>query len=134
MKKITFLTPSGEDIENPPEAILENFIYAKDETYWNSNAGDAGLWYDESENRKAELNIVFERSYGFRFVYSSYQDNADYLLKSDNNLQKEILLYVGGEPIKYSAADFVNKDIAWQVIKEFLHSGNQSPKFQWKIQ
>ncbi len=134
MKKITFLTPSGEDIENPSAEILENFIYEKDETYWNSNAGDAGLWYDENDSRKAELNIVFEKNYGFRFVYSSYQDNADYLLKLDNNLQNEISLYVGGEPIKYSAADFVNKDIAWQVVKEFLNSGNQTSKFQWQIQ
>jgi hypothetical protein len=133
MKKITFLTPNGEDIENPSEEILENFIYEKDETYWNSNAGDAGLWYDENDSRKAELNIVFEKNYGFRFIYSSYQDNMDYLLKSGNNLQKEISLYVGGEPVKYSADDFVNEDIAWQVIKEFLSSGNRNPKFQWKI-
>lgn len=133
MKTITFVPPTGNDILNPSADHLRDLIFNMKNDYWQSNAGDAGLWYDEDNSRKANLILTANDLNEFRVSYQSYQgDNQDYVLISEPTSNEEITLFVGGEPVSYPKSQFVPQNIAWEAIKEFLHSGEPAKNLKWK--
>ena len=45
--------------------------------------------------------------------------------------QPRVKHYLGGEPMYLPAGCFVSRDLAWEIVQDFLRSQQPSPAVQW---
>ena len=129
---ITFIEPNGLDVTNPEPNLIEEAIYNKGDKYWQSNAGDAAFWFDEDDQRKADLVVVSKEPYGFRLEYQSYVNDADYVLIDGDNSSETIIAIVGGNETSFPRNQFVPKDTAWSAISHFMKTGEPLESLRWQ--
>lgn len=131
-KTITFIQPDGLDIENPSPDFVREVIYNEGNAYWQSNAGDAAFWFDENDERKADLIVVGKDPEGFRLEYQSYADDGDYVLTNEAPSNEEVTVYVGGNRTNYWKNQFVSKETAWKAIEHFTQTGERLQGLNWQ--
>lgn len=42
-------------------------------------------------------------------------------------------IYVGGEPLQVPRRNFVDRELAWEVIADFLRDAKRSRKIEWEV-
>ena len=132
-----FLTGPSENIENPPEEHLRRMIFQFDAAFWNAGCGDAGLnvarpaWsQDEYPDDDPALIFFFEPGAGFFFQFQ-FAD-GDVLVPYDGTGYADLVAHhVGGEPFWVPRACFVSREIAWEIVKNYIDHREPNPRVMW---
>ena len=134
---LTYQDPDGEEMIPRPRD-LRAILYEKGpEYYWNS--GSASLYGTARDNRGVvvysihntpSLSWFLEEPYGFHFTF--HPANGPRLLTYDGSgPQPRVKHYLGGEPMFLPVGCFVSRDVAWEVVQDFLHRQQPSPVVKW---
>ena len=124
-----FYAPTGERMENPNPTYLRDRILNEGPDYWNTGSGDGGLDFRQGAG-KTNLQLIFDESYGFNLVYTQL-DGRRFVSIGPGDYEHVVSLYVGGNPVRLPSKFFVDKDLAWGAVAEFLRTGGKSSKVTW---
>jgi len=133
MGQITFIAPDGEERLDPSREFLKELILKRGDEYWQSGSGDAALWFDYDEERRARLILIENEPEGFFLLYESPDEGMYYCPTNEAELEQTITVYVGGEEMEVSVGHFLNKQVAWLAVEDFLQSGERSAKLKWEV-
>ena len=129
MLQIRFLSPSGEDIDDPEISGLRELVLTRGEEYWNVGSGEAGI--DRIKNGElTRLRLIFHKGLGFYIVYLDPVGNR-FVSLGPGSFQQVVAPPVGGDPLYLPAKFFVSRPAAWDVIEVFCESGRRSSRVSW---
>jgi hypothetical protein len=134
---LTYCNPDGE--ESPPQPDkLRAIIFEQGPDYY-FNSGSASLYGTARDGRGIVVYSVhntpflswfLEEPLGFHFIFNSPND-PEQLTYDGSGPQPRVKHYLGGEPIFLPVGCFVSRDLAWEVVQEFLRSQRPSPVVEW---
>ncbi len=130
--KITFIAPDGSDLSAPDPSFLQDLIMSSGDDYWQGASGDAALWFDRGDGKRARLILMEDESAGFFLLYKNPESGGDFHPASDDESDQTVTIYVGGEPMEINAADFVSREKAWEAVAYFLNEGERDPDLDWR--
>ena len=135
--KLTYCTPDGEELVPHPEELRKVIYEQPPEYYYNSGAAslygtarDSRGYLAYSIHNTPSLCWFMEKPFGFHFIYDSAQ-GARQLTYDDSGPQPRVKHYLGGNPIYLPRGCFVSKDLAWEVVQEFLRTQQTSAVVKW---
>jgi len=127
-----FNTPMGRDQVNPsPESLCDLVLLGGDD-FWAAGNGQAALEVKGEEG--ARLLLMGLDAAGFFLVHESKNEafcsrNPSVAADSDQIVE----IHVGGEPIQVPLKNFVDKELAWKVIADFLRDAKRSREIEWDV-
>lgn len=105
--------PIGEPIENPNEEFIKDIFFNKGDEYWKQGSGDSCF---EVEGCNEWLIFFYDEPYGF-FIMR----HPDYLVPIDKSIKINTIEHlVGGEPMKIPTCSYVNREIAYKIVEQFI--------------
>jgi len=121
---IIYNGPVGEPIENPSQEFIRDLIFKKNESYWKQGSGDSCF---EVEGLEERLILFYDEPYGFFIM-----QHPDYLVTLNKNVEIETVEHlVGGEPMKVPTCAYLDREMAYRIINEFITT-KSIPKFiEW---
>lgn len=134
---LIFCNPDGEEVPPRPE-VLRAIIYEQGPEYY-ANSGSASLYSTARDPRgivvysahnTAHLCWFLEEPFGFHFSFCPPK-GPEQLTYDRSGPQPRVKHYIGGEPIYLPRGCFVSRDLAWEVVQEFLNAQQPSPVVQW---
>ncbi|MDM5186390.1 Imm1 family immunity protein [Bacillus sp. DX4.1] len=121
---IIYNGPVGETIENPSERFIRDVIFDKDESYWNQGSGDSCF---ETEGCEERLILFYDEPYGF-FIMR----HPEYIVTLNKNVEVETVEHlVGGEPMKMPTCSYVDREMAYRIIEEFITVKSVPKCIEW---
>ena len=93
-------------------------------------ARDSRGYLAYSIHNTPSLCWFLEEPFGFHFVYDS-AEGARQLTYDGSGTQPRVKHYLGGNPIYLPRGCFVSKDLAWEVVQEFLRTQQFSAIVKW---
>ena len=116
--------PMGESIENPNEEFIKDIFFQKSEEYWKQGSGDSCL---EIEGCHERLIFFYDEPYGFFLMR-----HPDYLVPMDKSIQiNTIEHFVGGEPMQVPSCSYINREVAYKIVKEFMETKKIPSFIEW---
>jgi hypothetical protein len=127
-----FNTPMGPDRVNPSPEFLRDLVLRGGDDFWTAGSGQAAL--DHKGEEGGRLLVMGLDAAGFFLVHESGKDsycsrNPSVAPDSDPTVE----IYVGGEPLQVPRRNFVDRELAWEVIADFLRDAKRSRKIEWEV-
>src|SRR5262245_58561177 len=124
MPRYGMTTPQGDiHYDDDPSWLQEKMLSAGPE-FWNSDAGDAAV-----ERGMQQLLLVFHEDHGFTVGYYEQDQSGrtpiSYQAWMHKDFGKPVQVWVGGNPYFCAEAEFVPRDLAWAVVREFCDKGTR---------
>jgi hypothetical protein len=135
---LTYYSPEGEFIRNPPEDMLRNLIFEYGQDYFQSGWGggalsimrylqDGGITNDRSE---PSLEFTFLDWHGFYFHHHDWGEG--YHVPWDGSGRRELVEYwCGGNPERAPVACFVSRANAWAIMDCYRKTRRRWEGVQW---
>ncbi len=121
---IIYNGPVEEPIENPNDDFIRSIIFEKGEDYWKQGSGDSCF---EVVGCDEWLIFFYNEPYGF-FIMR----HPDYLVPMNKNVEIETVEHlVGGEPMKVPSCSYVDRDLAYRIINEFITTKSMPTFIEW---
>ena len=130
--EITFIEPDGTTHAAPAIAWLRELVLGSGDEYWQAGSGDSALWYDHDEKRRTRLLLMEHEPEGFFLLYEPVDGVGGYYCPAGAEDGPKVMIYVGGEPMEVPAGSMVPKEVAWEVVEDFLSNGGRSRKLKWQ--
>lgn len=130
MKHTLFIPTAHETIKNIDIDLMHKYIIDDFENYWFHDTSDAEIQYFENNKLISGLIIGTNIEYGIFLHYTNLDASEDKLSLYDETKLDEV---VDGAncSLWVSTGLLLPKEIAWEVIKEFLETGKASDKIRW---
>lgn len=126
-----FNTPLGPDQANPSPESLRDLVLRAGDDFWAAGSGQAAL--DVTGEQGARLLLMGRAAAGFFLVYESRNDSLCSINPSAGaDSQQVVEIHVGGEPMQVPLRNFVDKELAWKVVADFLRDAQRSSKIEWE--
>ncbi len=125
--RVLYLGPSGEKVENPALALVEDRIRNAGSAYWHRQSGTGELGYKgPGVNAGAQLVIMVEEPHGVLLRYTP-PDGADELVLTNpaGDAETEVTTFPGGDEWLVPASYFVDVAQALPVIEAFIADGRR---------
>ena len=121
---IIYNAPIGQPIKNPDDDFIKDIIFNKGEDYWKQGSGDSCI---EVQGCDEWLIFFYDKPYGF-FIMR----HPDYLVIINDNIEiKAVEHIIEGEPMKVPTCSYVNRELTYSIIKEFIDK-KEIPQFiEW---
>ncbi len=127
-----FYPPKGKGIKNIDIYQMKRYIIDEFESYWFNDTSDAVIQcFENSKDATkhiSDITIGTNIEYGIFLHYTSYTE--DKLSLYDETKLNEVADGANCE-LWVSTGLFLPKELAWEVIKEFLETGKASDKIKW---
>ncbi|NPC93582.1 hypothetical protein HOO54_15380 [Bacillus sp. WMMC1349] len=121
---ITYRGPIERPIVNPSDEFVRNIIFKKTEDYWKQGSGDSSF---EIEGCDESFILFYDEPYGF-FIMR----HPDYLVPLNKSIEiKTVEHFVGGEAMHVPSCSYLNRDLAYKVIKEFMATKTIPSFIEW---
>jgi hypothetical protein len=127
-----FNTPLGRDQVNPSPESLRDLVLRGGDDFWAAGSGQAALEVTGEEG--ARLLLMGRDAAGFFLVHESRNDSfcsSNPSVAADSEQIVEI--HVGGEPMRVLLKNFLDKELAWNVIADFLRDAKRSRRIEWDV-
>ena len=128
--KVRLRLPTGEEVDNPSSALLEELILSKDQAYWAYQAGDVGLDF-ESPNGEAAITMLLKEPYGIFIQHTAPNEEQEFCAVGQSGKDEDVVVYVGGEPMHIPAKQFVSRPLALRAVEEFRRTGERTKELPW---
>lgn len=128
MKYTLFYPPKGKAIKNIDLSQMKKYVIDDFENYWFDDTSDAEIQCFENNEHVSDITIGTNIEYGIFLHYMSRTD--DKLSLYDETKLNEVADGANCE-LWVSTGLFLPKELAWEVIKEFLETGKASNKIRW---
>lgn len=137
MWALTYQNPDGEELLPRPEE-LRAVIYEQGPEYY-ANSGAACLYGTARDSRGVVVYSVhntpllcwfLEEPFGFHFSYDTPKGPRQ-LTYDGSGPSPRVKHYLGGEPMYLPRGCFVARELAWEVVQEFLRTQQPSPAVKW---
>jgi hypothetical protein len=137
MWALTYCNPDGEESTPQPDRLRAT-IYEHGPEYY-ANSGAASLYGTARDHRGVvvysahntpHLCWFLEEPFGFHFSFDPPKGPRQ-LIYDGSAPQPRVKHYMGGEPMYLPQGCFVARDLAWEVVQEFLRSQRPSPAVKW---
>ena len=125
-----FYPPRGKAIKNIDLFQMKTYIIDEFENYWFSNTNDTEIQYFEDNELMSGLTIGVNQTYGIYLKYVNLNTFEEKLSLYDESKLNEVVDGANCE-LWASTGLFLPKELAWEVIKEFLETGKASDKIKW---
>ncbi len=125
-----FYHPRGKAIKNIDLFQMKTYIIDEFENYWFSNTSDTEIQYFEDNELMSGLTIGVNQTYGIYLKYVNLNTFEEKLSLYDESKLNEVVDGANCE-LWASTGLFLPKELAWEVIKEFLETGKASDKIKW---
>jgi hypothetical protein len=135
MPRVEFRTPpTGDEIDNPDRRMLRELVLYGGAGYWSAGCGQGALNFFRSGQRRraAQLLLMSDESAGFYLEHVD-EENGYHVSVGGDDFEHEILVYVGGDPIRVPPALFVTPEAAWTAVEEFCKTGRRTRAITWKL-
>lgn len=133
LPRIVFNAPDGREVLNPSQESLRELVLGQGDEYWGKGGGDAAVMFTGPEGG-SRLILIGHEPEGFVLLHEA--PTGEYsiptLPSTTTEAQEHVAVYVGGEPMEVPRKNFLNKEMAWRVIADFLLDGGRSPQVGWK--
>lgn len=123
-----FYPPRGKVIKNIELSQMKTYIIDEFENYWFDSTSDASIQYFLKDKHISDMIIGTNIEYGIFIHYTS--NTEDKLSLYDETKLNEVVDGANCE-LWASTGLFLPKELAWEVIKEFLETGKASDKIKW---
>lgn len=123
-----FYPPQGKAIKNIPLSQMKKYIIYEFENYWFNDTSDASIQCFKDGKHISDMIIGTNIKHGIYIHYISITEEK--LSLYDETKLSEVIDGANCD-IEVSTGLFLPKEIAWEVIKEFLETGNASDKIKW---
>jgi hypothetical protein len=127
-----FNTPLGRDQLNPSPESLRDLVLRGGDDFWAAGSGQAAL--EATGEESARLLLTGRDAAGFFLVHEFRNDSfcsGNPSVAADS--QRIVEIHVGGEPMQVPLKNFVDRELAWEVIADFLRDGKRSRKIEWEV-
>jgi hypothetical protein len=131
--KVVFVTPMGPHQVNPSPESLRDLVLRGGDDFWAAGSGDAALEVTGQES-SGRLLLMGLDGPGFFLIHESLNDSfCSRNPSATANGHHIVEVYVGGEPMAVPLKNFVDKELAWKVIADFLRDAKRSPLIEWDV-
>ncbi len=131
MKHTLFISSfEDDDIEDIDIELMHKYIIDDFENYWFSDTNDTEIQYFEDNELISGLTIGANEVYGIYLKYVNLNTSEEKLSLYDETKLNEVVDGANCE-LWASTGLFLPKELAWEVIKEFLETGKASDKIKW---
>jgi hypothetical protein len=126
--------PVNDDIFNPSLEDLRRVIFDTEESYWQVGSGDSGLHNMTAERvllgGHPSLEFFLAPSCGFTFTFIS---QGEWWLPFNKSVPGDPVVthYVGGDPLRRPRACFVSREVAWEIVQEFVRTRSLPTLGHW---
>lgn len=130
--ELTYRGPDGR--RGPVEDLDEivRLIRGAGTNYWNVNAGDAGLIRRENgSEQRLSLYFLPVGDGVFQLVWRGSEGLLAALPTREPSRPKWVEIQVGGNPMRISSRQALNRDEAEKVIRHFAMHGTRDPRHDW---
>jgi hypothetical protein len=127
-----FSTTMGSDQVNPSPESLRDLVLRGGDEFWSAGSGQAAL--EVKGDECARLLLMGGAAAGFFLVHESKNDSfcsRNPLVAGDGH--QIVQIHVGGEPMQVPLQNFLDKELAWKVIADFLRDAKRSPQIEWDV-
>jgi hypothetical protein len=138
MWTLTYQNPEGEEVLEPGPEELRAIIDEQGSEYY-ANSGAAGLYGTARDSRGVVvysahntpfLSWFLEEPFGFHFSFCPPKGPRQ-LTYDGSGPRPRVMHYMGGEPMYLPWGCFVPRELAWEVVQEFLRTQQPSPVVKW---
>jgi len=131
--RIIFNLPEGREQINPSNESLKELVLHGGDDFWATGSGQAALEF-KGKGDGSRLLLMGLQSAGFFLIYEPAEGDAITSVSPAKPANEEdmVTVYVGGEPMEVPRTNFLDREIAWRVIGDFLHDGQPSARVQWE--
>ncbi len=146
MESPVFEGPDGELTLNPSLEMMRTLLNTESD-YWDGGSGSAYLGWVELRDpgyrniwERPSLHLIVHDPYGINISYQimNYQPHTSNvkLMVYREDVLGDFLVehYLGGEPAYFPGRSFVTRDVAVQVIHDFLQTEKPSSSVVWRPQ
>lgn len=131
MKHTLFISSfENNAIKDIDPKLMHKYIIDYFENYWFSNTNDTEIQYFEDNELMSGLTIGVNQTYGIYLKYVNLNTLEEKLSLYDESKLNEVVDGANCE-LWASTGLFLPKELAWEVIKEFLETGKASDKIKW---
>ena len=123
-----FYPPKGKAIKNIALAQMRTYVIDEFESYWFNDTSDAEIQYFQDNEHISDMIIGTNIEYGIFLHYMSKTENK--LSLYDETKLHEVEDGANCD-LEVSTGLFLPKELAWEVIKEFLETGKASDRIKW---
>lgn len=123
-----FYPPRGKAIKNIDLSQMKAYIIDEFENYWFNSTSDVSIQYFLNGKHVSDMIIGTNIKYGIFIHYISITEEK--LSLYDSTKLTEVVDGANCE-LWVSTGLFLPKELAWEVIKEFLETGKASDKIKW---
>lgn len=123
-----FYPPKGKRIKNIEPAQMKKYIIDDFESYWFDDTSDAEIQCFEDNKQISCLTIGTNIEYG---IFLHYTNNTEDKLSLYDETKLNEVVDGANCDLEVSTGLLLPKELAWEVIKEFLETGTASDKIRW---
>ena len=126
MPRYGITTPQGNSVYSDDPTWLRDKILHGGADFWNSDAGDAAV-----EQGRTQLHLVFHEDYGFALSFYD-PSQASYVSWIGDDYGNPVEVCIGGSLAYYPEAEFVSRELTWQVVRSFCEKSTRSNRIRWR--
>jgi hypothetical protein len=137
MIALTYFSPEGDFIANPPLELLHSLLFEEPPEYWCQGSGMSDLCFiDHTEtayvaiNDRPSLSFFAVEPYGVLLSYQAPRQSSQVPCIGLAG-KPWVMHYVGGEPMYVPLACFVSRPVAWEAVQEFVRSQRKPEALDW---
>ena len=132
MSSVEFFTPpDGGFIDNPDPTWLKHLVLEGGREFWNAGAGQGMMTFKADAGWRTTLLLTLDEALGFSLEYKDRERDAFISVRDPADLRR-VTTYVGGDPYLLAAGWFVSRQAAWDVVREFIETGERSARVRWE--
>jgi hypothetical protein len=126
---IQFISPLGEEINEPNLNQVIDLVLKGEKIYWNSGSGDAGLTF-HLEGKRTKLELVFEQEAGFHLLFLD-ENGKRFMAKGQGDSYRILTSYVGGNLTHIPEVFFISRKLTAVAVEHFYKTGKRTSAVNW---
>jgi hypothetical protein len=130
--EIVFTTPMGREQANSSLESLRDLVLGGGDDFWAAGNGQAAVEF-KGEEGWSRLLLMGIDAVGFFLVHES--KSASHCSRNPSapaDGHNIVEVYVGGEPMEVPLENFLDKEVAWKVLADFVRDGKPSAQVDWE--
>jgi hypothetical protein len=134
---LSLYAPDGNITPNPSMAFMEGFL-DQGEEYWGDSDMAVLEWLLHKKD-SISINVLehgpalyffFQEPHGHFFCFRA-PDGTEFVPNNKTAENSPVIRYMGGEQAEFPAVGFVSRDVAGEIVREFLRSNSRSEITPW---